>query len=223
MCCLIAVLLAVILCVHAPPFGAASPIGWYADPATNDLIKLEDLRRADALLSASVAPASAPPASAFEAPGERSGDNDDAGTSEADGLGEESEAAPDRADAQRDMPQPQRAAVLNPDDLLPRMRGGLGRFYMTIDYPTEARLAGIQGELVLDFVVEPDGSVSGITLQKSLHPLCDSSAISSLQATRFIPARQNGKPVRTRARLPVRFKLLPPPSVSKRDTAIARR
>lgn len=213
MCCLIAALLVALAFVHAPPLGAIAPVGWGADPA-QDLIEKADLHRAGALLTASAAPAAA-----FEAPGERAAGDGDA-------LGD----ARDRGDAPGDAPKeaqpetaPQQAAILNPSDL-PRLRGGLGRFYMSIVYPEEARRAGIQGELVLDFVVEPDGRVADVTLHKSLHPLCDSSAISSLQATRFAPAQQNGAAVRTRARLPVRFQLLPPPTASaKQDTALAAR
>ena len=64
--------------------------------------------------------------------------------------------------------------------------------------------------VVLAFVVELDGSLSELEVLQSLHPLCDSAAVNALRKTRFIPGRQNGRVVRVRMRLPVRFRLVDP-------------
>ncbi len=98
--------------------------------------------------------------------------------------------------------------VLDVAEHMPDIEGGIGAYYINIEYPERARLMGIQGRLVLLFVVEPDGMPSNITVGKSLHPLCDSAAVRALRQTVFIPGHHNGEPVRVRMRLPVSFQLL---------------
>jgi periplasmic protein TonB len=90
----------------------------------------------------------------------------------------------------------------------PHVRGGIGNFYMLIEYPAEARDKGIQGRLILDFTVGPDGRPFDIVVSQSLHALCDSAAVRALRRTRFVPGTVNGEAVPVRMRLPVRFELL---------------
>ncbi len=109
-----------------------------------------------------------------------------------------------------------RQAVMDFAEKPPDIVGGLGAYYIHIVYPEQAIAAGIEGRLILTFVVEPDGRPSQIKVLKSLHPLCDSSAVQALRKTRFVPGRQNGEVVRVRMRLPVQFKLIDPGE--RRDT-----
>lgn len=102
--------------------------------------------------------------------------------------------------------------VLDRAEEAPSIKGGVGAYYIHIQYPEEAIAQNIQGRLVLSFVVEPDGRASDIQVLKSLHPLCDSSAVAALRRTHFVPGRQNGEAVRVRMRLPVKFTILDPPS-----------
>ena len=95
-------------------------------------------------------------------------------------------------------------------DTMPDIAGGMGAYYIHIEYPQQAIDDGIEGRMVLAFVVETDGMPSEIEVLQSLHPLCDSSAVRALRKTRFIPGRQNGRVVRVRMRLPVRFRLVDP-------------
>ncbi|MFQ5570527.1 MAG: energy transducer TonB [Rhodothermales bacterium] len=101
-----------------------------------------------------------------------------------------------------------RQAVLDYADEQPDIQGGLGAYYIHIEYPQKAIDKGIEGRLVLSFIVEPDGTPSNIRVLKPLHPLCDSSAVGALRKTRFIPGRQNGETVRVRMQLPVRFTII---------------
>ena len=105
-----------------------------------------------------------------------------------------------------DRPQ-RRMDILDVSEQMPQVAGGLGAFYIHIEYPPAAARAGIEGKLVLAFVVEPDGRPSEIEVLEPLHPLCDSAAVRALRATYFVPGRQNGETVRVRMRLPVRFQL----------------
>lgn len=93
---------------------------------------------------------------------------------------------------------------------MPQIIGGLGSYYIHIEYPEEAMLAGIEGRLVLSFIVEPTGQTTSVEVVEALHPACDSAAVRALRRTRFVPGRQNGDVVPVRMRLPVRFKLVPP-------------
>jgi len=92
----------------------------------------------------------------------------------------------------------------------PAIRGGLGAYYINIEYPPEAVEREIEGRLVLRFVVGTDGRARDIDVMQPLHPLCDSAAVRALRQTTFVPGRQNGKRVAVRMKLPVRFRLVGP-------------
>lgn len=99
-------------------------------------------------------------------------------------------------------------ATLGPSGEQPEIIGGPGSLYLNIEYPEEARRQGIQGRVILDFVVDTEGRTQNIRVTKSLHPLCDSSAVAALERTRFVPGKRNGEPVPVRMRLPVRFRIV---------------
>ncbi len=90
----------------------------------------------------------------------------------------------------------------------PAIRGGLGAYYINIEYPAEAVRQGIEGRLMLKFVVDTEGRPTNISVLTSLHPLCDSAAVRALRETTFVPGRQNGMKVPVRMHLPVRFRLV---------------
>ncbi len=82
-------------------------------------------------------------------------------------------------------------------------------------YPEEARQQNIQGTVVLDFVVEKDGTISNPKIVRDLGGNTGLAALSVLLAMqdanfRFIPARLDEKEVRYRYTLPVRFRLEEP-------------
>jgi protein TonB len=75
-----------------------------------------------------------------------------------------------------------------------------------VKYPAIALEQDLQGIVLLRFVVERDGSVGDVQVQKSLSAECDREAIRVVKAfPRFIPAKINGRPVRNWFRVPVRF------------------
>lgn len=118
---------------------------------------------------------------------------------------------------ERDAPEergndvPEAMRILNYVEVMPEIDGGIRSYYLNIEYPEEARRAGIEGQLLLSFVVEPDGQVSSIRVNRSLHPLCDSAAVQALRRTRFAPGRHDGVVRRVRMHLPVRFELIDAP------------
>ena len=77
-----------------------------------------------------------------------------------------------------------------------------------IRYPQLAQEQGIQGQVILRFVVGKDGSVSDVKVVRSLDPSCDKEAVRVVQSMpKWVPGKQNGNPVLVYFTLPVRFKL----------------
>ena len=98
--------------------------------------------------------------------------------------------------------------VLQFAEVQPAIIGGLNSLYLRIQYPKAAQEAGIQGRVVLSFIVDEDGRTSDVRVIESLHPLCDKAAVDAVEATLFTPARQQGKRVKVRMHLPIRFVLI---------------
>jgi len=77
-----------------------------------------------------------------------------------------------------------------------------------IQYPMMEKENDIQGRVVLKFIVNEDGSVSDITVRKSLSPGLDKEAIRLVRLLpKFKPGMQQGKAVRVEYMLPILFKL----------------
>ena len=74
-------------------------------------------------------------------------------------------------------------------------------------YPISLRLAGISGEVLLEFVVDSTGRTKAVRAVQSPHPLLAERAIEALGHWRFTPGRRNSRLVNTRLRLPIRFEL----------------
>lgn len=79
-----------------------------------------------------------------------------------------------------------------------------------INYPKIAKFRKIEGRVVVRFVVEKDGSIGEIQLARSIDPWLDQEAMRVVKSMpKWIPAKQNGNPVRVWYTLPVNFKLKP--------------
>ena len=75
-------------------------------------------------------------------------------------------------------------------------------------YPKKARRKGIEGRVIVKFIVEKDGEVSDVKVVKGAHPMLDDEAqrvVESMPA--FLPGMQRGKPVRVSYHLPFNFSL----------------
>ena len=77
-----------------------------------------------------------------------------------------------------------------------------------MNYPVIAAENGVQGRVVVQFVVEKDGSVSDVQVVKSVDPSLDKEASRVVSAMpKWIPGKQNGAAVRVKYTVPVTFKL----------------
>lgn len=95
---------------------------------------------------------------------------------------------------------------------MPSYPGGDMKMYeylgKNIKYPQIARESGIQGRVFVNFVVEPDGSVSNVKVLRGIGGGCDEEAIRVVKSMpKWKPGKQRGKAVRVSYTLPVVFKL----------------
>ncbi len=102
--------------------------------------------------------------------------------------------------------------ILNFAQELPEFEGGqteMMRFlYKNIHYPNIARDNGIQGRVVMRFVVDELGKISDIVVLKDIGGGCAEEATRILKTMpRWKPGRQGGKFVKVRMTLPVLFRL----------------
>ena len=78
----------------------------------------------------------------------------------------------------------------------------------SIKYPTVAEENGTQGLVIVSFVVEKNGSISGAKVIRSVDPSLDKEALRIIRSMpRWTPGKQDGKPVRVKYTVPVSFRL----------------
>ena len=97
-------------------------------------------------------------------------------------------------------------------DQMPIFPGGesalMSYIASNLKYPSAAQDQGIQGLVMLRFVVTGTGEVGEIQVLKSLDPSCDREAIRVVKSLpRFTPGRKQGQPVNVWFQLPIRFEL----------------
>jgi protein TonB len=92
---------------------------------------------------------------------------------------------------------------------MPQFNGDLHAYISRhIHYPEQASHEGVQGKVVVRFVVNEDGSVSEATILSSVGYGCDEEALHVIQGMpKWKPGKQNGKTVRVYFNLPISFEL----------------
>lgn len=95
---------------------------------------------------------------------------------------------------------------------MPSYPGGLSALMSflskSIKYPLVAEENGIQGRVMVAFVVEKDGSISNVKVTRSVDPSLDKEALRVVKSMpRWTPGRIDGKPVRVKYTVPVTFRL----------------
>ena len=95
---------------------------------------------------------------------------------------------------------------------MPGYPGGDAKMYeylgKNIKYPQIARESSIQGRVFVNFVVEPDGSVTNVKVLRGIGGGCDEEAMRVVKSMpKWKPGKQRGKAVRVSYTLPVVFKL----------------
>lgn len=94
----------------------------------------------------------------------------------------------------------------------PQFPGGISELYKwlsnNIRYPEMAAQNNIQGRVIVQFVVEKDGSVGEVVVKRGKDPDLDKEAVRVVKSLpKFIPGKMNGQSVRVWYTLPINFKL----------------
>ena len=99
--------------------------------------------------------------------------------------------------------------VYNSVDELPSFPGGISQWLsQNLQYPPIAQENGIQGTVVVQFVVEKNGSLSDVKVIRSKDPSLDNEALRVVRnMPKWKPGKLNGSPVRVSFTLPITFKL----------------
>lgn len=90
---------------------------------------------------------------------------------------------------------------------MPELIGGLAELQKSIRYPEMARRAGIEGRVIVQFIVNEQGKVEEPRVMRGIGGGADEEALRCVQQAEFKPGRQRGQPVRVQYSLPVVFKL----------------
>lgn len=100
---------------------------------------------------------------------------------------------------------------------LPEPIGGIVRIQSLVVYPEIARRAGIQGTVYVEAYIDETGTVRKTKIVKGIGAGCDEAAQEAVAKTKFAPGMQEGKPVKTRIAIPIRFRLAESPSEAPTD------
>lgn len=80
--------------------------------------------------------------------------------------------------------------------------------YLYLKYPKEAVDEGIQGRVLVQFIIGKDGGVEDAKVTRSADPLLDEEALRVVKASpKWKPAKVKGKPVKVAVTIPVEFRL----------------
>jgi len=90
---------------------------------------------------------------------------------------------------------------------MPELIGGVASLQRAVKYPEVARLAGIEGVVVVQLVINEDGTPSDPKILRSAGDILNDAAVEALLKQKFKPGKQRGKPVRVQMAFPVTFRL----------------
>ena len=88
------------------------------------------------------------------------------------------------------------------------MEGWMKYLAESLQYPEEAKKQGIEGTVIMTFIINSDGTISDVETLRGVGGGCEEEAMRVIQnAPNWTPAQNGGKPVNCRMRLPLKFKL----------------
>lgn len=96
----------------------------------------------------------------------------------------------------------------------------LNFIYSNLNYPADAKNQGIEGMVVIQFVVEKNGTIADVKKARDIGAGCgveSQRVVNSMP--NWIPGKQRGKAVRVQYMLPVKFKLEGPAKTKEEEVA----
>ena len=89
----------------------------------------------------------------------------------------------------------------------PELVGGMKALQQSVEYPEFAKKAGIEGRVIVQFVVNEQGDVQDPKVTRGVHKLLNEEAIRAVKEQKFKPGKQRGQAVKVQMSLPVTFRL----------------
>ena len=89
----------------------------------------------------------------------------------------------------------------------PELIGGMAALQKAAEYPQMARRTGIEGRVIVQFVVNEKGNVENPRVLRGVHSLLNEAALKAVKEQKFKPGKQRGRPVKVQMSLPVSFTL----------------
>ena len=116
------------------------------------------------------------------------------------------------ANAQKTVVSQTDPKVFDTVEQMPEYPGGMQamiEFLQTnMKYPEDAAKQKVEGRVMVQFVVETDGSVTDVHVAKQVFPSLDAEAIRVVQAMpKWMPGKEKGKVVRVKYNLPIVFRM----------------
>ena len=116
------------------------------------------------------------------------------------------------ANAQKTVVSQTDPKVFDTVEQMPEYPGGMQamiEFLQTnMKYPEDAAKQKVEGRVMVQFVVETDGSVSDVHVAKQVFPSLDAEAIRMVQAMpKWTPGKDKGRVVRVKYNLPIVFRM----------------
>ena len=103
--------------------------------------------------------------------------------------------------------EPEEPEVFVVVEEMPQLIGGTAAVARLVEYPAMARQAGVEGLVVVQFVVDENGNPINPFIAKGIGAGCDEEALRVVMLMKFVPGKQRGKAVRVQYSIPVRFRL----------------
>lgn len=108
--------------------------------------------------------------------------------------------------------EPEEQTIFEVVENMPEFKGGqaalMSYLAKNIKYPTIAQENGTQGRVIVQFVVNKDGSIVDAKVVRSVDPYLDKEALRVINSMpKWTPGMQRGKPVRVKFTVPVMFRL----------------
>ncbi|GAB3217482.1 energy transducer TonB [Algoriphagus aestuariicola] len=102
--------------------------------------------------------------------------------------------------------------ILDFTEVRAEFQGGMEAWYKylrsNLSYPKQAQRLGVEGTVIVRFVVNTNGSIQDVEVARSVDPSLDEAAMEViLNSPAWKPARHNGRAVRSRMTIPIKFKL----------------
>ena len=108
--------------------------------------------------------------------------------------------------------EPEEQEIFDVVEKMPEFPGGnaalMSYLAKNIKYPTIAQENGTQGRVIVQFVVNKDGSIVDAKVARSVDPYLDKEALRVINSMpKWNPGMQRNKPVRVKYTVPVMFRL----------------